>query len=91
MYTFFDSFIYLILLGLLVFLFGAGFTAEKGRKRTLSLLVTQPLSKNTIFIGKTGIPMAVAFIIALGSILLMAITWIHRESFWGLDISGSSL
>ena len=72
-YTFFDSFIYFILLGILVFLFGVGFTSEKGRKRTLSLLVTQPLSKNTIFLGKTVVSMVSAFIIALVSILLMGL------------------
>lgn len=71
LYTFFDWFIYMIPLGLLVFLLGAGFTTEKGKKRTLFLLETQPISKTGIFTGKTVISIMITLGTALGLMVLM--------------------
>lgn len=87
-YIFFDTYIYLLLIGLLVFLFGIGFTAEKGRKRTLTFLVTQPLSRLNIIVGKTGISLVITFFIAIGSILLMILlgTIGNRFGDWNFPI-----
>ena len=51
-YTFFTTYSYLILAGLLVFVLGAGMTSEKGIKRTLTFLQTQPLTKSVDFYGE---------------------------------------
>ncbi|MGE8205548.1 ABC transporter permease subunit [Heyndrickxia sp. NPDC080065] len=73
LYIFFNSFIFLLPLIVFVSLFGSGFTAEKGKKRTLNFLETQPLSRYKIFIGKSAISLLLALGIAIGLVLLLAI------------------
>ncbi|WML32509.1 ABC transporter permease subunit [Neobacillus sp. OS1-32] len=70
-YQFFNTFIYLPLLFILVFLYGAGFAAEKGKKQTLFLLETQPLSRTQLFLAKSGVSVILSLGMALGFMLLM--------------------
>ena len=80
-YTFFTTYGYFILIGLLLLLFGAGMTAEKGVKRTLTFLQTQPLTKSAIFLGKTSISMLLAVGIALLSIVCMVLLGTVSDRF----------
>lgn len=73
LYKFFDSFVFLLSMGILVLLFGNGFISEKGRKSTLSLLVTQPLSKYSIYTAKTGVSMIITSVVTVLSILLLVL------------------
>lgn len=70
-YIFYNSNLYLLLLGILVMLFGVGFSEEKGKKRTLALLATQPLPKNTMYLSKAMTFVAVGFLTALSTLLLI--------------------
>lgn len=87
-YLFFNSYIYLLLLFILIFLFGAGFTTEKGKKYTLSLPETQPLARYNIFLGKSGVSVVLAIGMALGSILLMVVlgTADNRFGDWSFPV-----
>lgn len=73
LYTFFDSFVFILSMGILVLLFGNGFTSERGRKSTLSLLVTQPLSKFSIYTAKTGVSMVITSVLTVLSIVLVVL------------------
>lgn len=52
LYIYFQQYFYIIPMILFLFLLGAGFASERGKKQTLNLLRTQPLRKSTIFLGK---------------------------------------
>lgn len=81
LYTFYDLFLYFLPIVLLLFLFGAGFTSEKGKKRMIHFLKTQPLSKQTLFIGKMAVSVGVALSVAVGTLLLMVILGIVGNRF----------
>lgn len=51
-YLLFDSYGYLFVLLLLLFIFGTGWLGELRRNKTVSLLKTQPISPLTLFLGK---------------------------------------
>lgn len=72
-YSFFDLFVYLIPLSMLVFLLGTVFSSEKGERKTHHFLKTQPLSRTKIFIGKAGISIGLSVAFAIVMILLMLI------------------
>lgn len=80
-YTLFTTPSYLILMGLLVFLLGIGMTAEKGVKRTLTFLTTQPVRISGIYLSKTWISMLLAISIAVGSLFMMVLTGIIGNRF----------
>nr|WP_144922609.1 ABC transporter permease subunit [Paenibacillus bovis] len=88
LYIFFNSYSYLFLLGILVFLFGAGFTSEKGKKSTLNLLETQPLSRYKIYLGKYGISIMLTLTITVGCILFMTVLGTIGDRFgdWAYPI-----
>lgn len=87
-YLFFNSYLYLLVLFLLVFLFGSGFTAEKGKKRTLYLLQTQPLSRFKIFLGKYVLSVALSLGMAIGIVLLLVIMGLVGNRFgdWNFPV-----
>lgn len=87
-YTFFSTPSYLVLFVLLVFLLGAGLAAEKGNKRTLTFLLTQPLTKRNIFLSKTWVSMITAVAIAILSILSMVLigTVVNRFGDWKFPV-----
>jgi ABC-type transport system involved in multi-copper enzyme maturation permease subunit len=87
-YLFFNSYIYLLALFILIFLFGSGFTTEKGKKRTLYLLQTQPLSRFKIFLGKYGVSVALSLGMALGIVLLLVVMGLVGNRFgdWNFPV-----
>ena len=87
-YIFYNSNLYLLFLGILVMLFGVGFTEERGKKRTLSLLATQPLPKNTMYLSKAMTFVAVGFLTALSTLLLIvsAGTLGNRFGDWNFPV-----
>ncbi|MET3576740.1 ABC transporter permease subunit [Bhargavaea ullalensis] len=52
LYHVFSSGLYLIPILLFVFLFGTGMAAERGKRRTMDLLLTQPVWSRSVFLGK---------------------------------------
>ncbi|HLR75307.1 MAG TPA: hypothetical protein VK077_08510, partial [Virgibacillus sp.] len=52
LYMYFDGLFYLIPLILFLFLLGGGFASERGKKPTIQMLKTQPLTERHIFTGK---------------------------------------
>lgn len=52
LYMYSKSYIYVIPLLLLLFIVGSGFSGERGKRPTLRLLETMPVTKNSIFLGK---------------------------------------
>lgn len=76
-FHFFEQYIFIVLLLLCLFLFGAGMSSEQGKKKTLYFLQTQPIARKSLFLGKTifaslgtivSILGIVSFIILLGTI-----------------------
>ncbi|WP_158234678.1 ABC transporter permease subunit [Lentibacillus sediminis] len=88
LYTFFDLFIYLVPLGLLVFLFGFGFAAETGKKRTLDFLKTQPISKGRMFTGKAAVSITAALGITIGLMACMVLLGTAGDRFgdWAFPV-----
>lgn len=70
-YSFFQSYYFLFPIVLLVFVFGMGYSMEKGRKRTLTVLTTQPISKYQLFLGKFNASLIVTIAITGCLILFM--------------------
>lgn len=74
LYLYFDKYFYFIPMLLFLFLLGAGFASEKGKKATLQLLKTQPITENNIFTGKTIQATLIALLSSLGLITLIILT-----------------
>ncbi|MFD2628024.1 ABC transporter permease [Oceanobacillus kapialis] len=72
-YSFFNLLIYLIPLAILIFLLGTGFSNEKGERKTLHFLKTQPLSRAKIYIGKAWISLGLSIAFAIGLLLFMLV------------------
>lgn len=53
-YHLLSSALYLLPILLLFFLFGSGFASERGKRRSLDFLLTEPLPTRSIFIGKVA-------------------------------------
>ena len=72
-YTFISTFAYFVPIFLLLFLFGTGFSKEKGKKRPLHFLYTQPLSKGRIYTAKFIVSSVLSISFFLGIIFFMTI------------------
>ncbi|MDN4607677.1 ABC transporter permease subunit [Sporosarcina highlanderae] len=88
LYLFFSDNLYAILMLLLVFLFSAGFAAERGKKNTFSFLLTQPVKKGTIYFSKFAIPAGVTSAITIFAVLLIVLigTIGNRLGDWNYPI-----
>src|SRR5690606_6182244 len=73
LFLFFSDNLYALLVVLLVFLFSAGFAAERGKKNTLSFLLTQPVKKGTIYLSKFAIPAGVTSALTICTVLLIVL------------------
>ncbi|PKH11693.1 ABC transporter permease [Planomicrobium sp. MB-3u-38] len=84
LFLFFENYVYVVPLALLLFVLAGGFAAERGKKRTLDFLQTQPLTARTIFIGKTLHSILVATIssISLFGLLVLVGTLFNRFGDW---------
>ncbi|WAA12803.1 ABC transporter permease subunit [Fervidibacillus halotolerans] len=72
-YTFISTFAYFVPIFLLLFLFGTGFSKEKGKKRPLHFLYTQPVSKGRIYTAKYIVSIVLSISFFLGIIFFMTI------------------
>lgn len=88
LYQFFDSNVYLILLGLLLMMFGIGFSGEKGKKRTLHFLKTQPLSKVQLLLGKFSalLLFAMGIVLTLFFLIVAIGTLGNRFGDWNFPV-----
>ncbi|TSJ63523.1 ABC transporter permease subunit [Allobacillus salarius] len=88
LYHFYEYYLYLIPLGLFLFLLGGGYAAERGKKNTIHFLQTQPISKTTIFLGKI-LSSSLIFIVSyigLMVLLLFLGTITDRFGDWNFPI-----
>ncbi|WAA09867.1 ABC transporter permease subunit [Fervidibacillus albus] len=72
-YTFISTFVYFVPIFLLLFLFGTGFSKEKGKKRPLHFLYTQPVSKERMYTAKFIVSIVLSISFFLGIIFFMTI------------------
>src|SRR5699024_3008482 len=71
LYLFLTTPSYLLLIIMLLFVLGIGLSAEKGIRRSLTLLKTQPITISSVFLSKMMISIVLGILISLGSWLLM--------------------
>lgn len=84
LYLYFDNFVYFIPMLLLLVVVGAGFAGEKGKRRTIQMLQTQPIAMRSIFFGKvtTGIIVGVAGLVGIFAFVLLIGTLFNRFGDW---------
>ncbi|HLS35065.1 MAG TPA: ABC transporter permease subunit [Bacillota bacterium] len=70
-YTFLTTPSFLLFLAMLIFVLGVGMSAEKGSKRTLTFLKTQPITISSVYLSKTWLSIIVGILITLGSWVVM--------------------
>ena len=88
LYIYFDKYFYFIPLMLFLFLLGAGFANEKGKKKTLQLLKTQPVAEKKIFLGKGIYASTTALISSVGlfAFVILVATVFNRFGDWHYPI-----
>ncbi|AJD89545.1 hypothetical protein JMA_02280 [Jeotgalibacillus malaysiensis] len=87
-YLFFTSYGYGIVFFVLLFVLGVGLTAEKGKKNTIRLLATQPISGYQLFSGKLLVASLTAVLSSafiFGLIVLLGTT-MNRIGDWNYPI-----
>ncbi len=87
-YLLFDSYAYLFVLLLLLFIFGTGWLGELRRNKTVSLLKTQPISPLTLFLGKYTLQnvSAVFFTFFTFGVITLISTVANRFGDWEFPI-----
>jgi len=80
----FRDYLFIIPLVLLLYLTGAGFAGERGKRPTLRLLTTLPISRGSLFLGKVLNASVVAIISAVGLFLFTVLigTIFNRFGDW---------
>lgn len=88
LYLSYKNYLYFIPLLLLVFFLGGGISREKGKKPTLNLLKTQPLSEEKIFVAKAinGFLVSTLIILLLVTIIITVGTILNRFGDWDYPI-----
>lgn len=80
LFLFYDSYVYLGLIAILLFLFSSGFAAEHGKSRTIGLLKTQPLSHSSLLTGKLVVSTFISWAIFLcASIFILIIGTVYNR------------
>lgn len=84
LYMYFRDYVYFIPLLLFMFLVGAGFASERGKRPTLHLLETLPITKRSLFFGKMLYSSFVAVGSAVGVFLFVVLvgTVFNRFGDW---------
>ncbi|MCG7343486.1 ABC transporter permease [Sporosarcina sp. ACRSL] len=84
LYMYFRDYLYLIPLLLFMLLVGAGFAGERGKRPTLHLLKTLPITKRSLFLGKVLYSSVVAIGSAVGIFLFTVLvgTVFNRFGDW---------
>ena len=84
LYMYFRDYLYFIPLLLFMLLVGAGFAGERGKRPTLHLLKTLPITKRSLFLGKVFYSSVVAIGSAVGVFLFAVLvgTVMNRFGDW---------
>ncbi|WP_438310620.1 ABC transporter permease subunit [Sporosarcina sp. FA9] len=88
LHLYFDSYFYFLPMVLFLFLIGAGFSNEKGKRATLQFLKTQPIAEKKIYLGKGIQATAIALLSSLGlfSFVILIATVFNRFGDWHYPI-----
>lgn len=84
LYMYFRDYLYFIPLLLFLLLVGAGFSGERGKRPTLHLLETLPITKRSLFLGKFLFSSVIAIGSAIGIFLFAVLvgTLLNRFGDW---------
>lgn len=88
LYLAFENYLYLLPMALLLFLLGGGMALEKGKRETLKMLKTQPITEKQIFTGKVlnSIMTVVVACFILALLLVLMGTVVNRFGDWRYPI-----
>ena len=88
LYVYFKDYFYAIPLVLFLFLFGAGFSNERGKKMTLNFLKTEPIGANKIILGKSIYAVFISIIsgAALIAFIVFVASLFNRFGDWKYPI-----
>lgn len=84
LYLYFDNFVYFIPMLLLLFVAGAGFAGEKGKRPTIQTLQTQPVEMRSVFFGKvtTAVLVGIPGLVGIFMFVLLVGTLFNRFGDW---------
>ncbi|WHT48807.1 hypothetical protein QNH10_03465 [Sporosarcina thermotolerans] len=84
LYLYLDNFVYFIPMLLLLFVFGAGFAVEKGKRPTIQTLQTQPVEMRSVFFGKvtTAVLVGISGLVGIFAFVLLVGTLFNRFGDW---------
>ncbi|MBB4824645.1 ABC-type transport system involved in multi-copper enzyme maturation permease subunit [Sporosarcina luteola] len=84
LYLYFNNFVYFIPMLLLLFVFGAGFAREKGKRPTIQMLQAQPVAMRSIFFGKvtTAVWGGISGLVGIFAFILLFSTILNRLGDW---------
>ncbi|MBD7984078.1 hypothetical protein H9649_05760 [Sporosarcina sp. Sa2YVA2] len=84
LYLYFDNFVYFIPMLLLLFVFGAGFAGEKGKRPTIQTLQTLPVAMRSVFLGKvtTTVLVGISGLVGIFAFVLLVGTLFNRFGDW---------
>lgn len=87
-YSFFENYLYVIPTLLFLFLMGSGLSSERGKKQTIRMLQTQPLSKRSLFLGKvlSGVLVSLGSFIGIYGFILLLGTVYDQFGDWNYPI-----
>lgn len=104
LFMYFRDYLYLVPLLLFLILVGAGFSGERGKRPTLQLLETLPITKRSLFLGKVLFNSAIAigsaivvflFAVLVGTVFNRFGDWMYpvlhyhsRKEFQSFDFTG---
>ena len=85
---YFDQYFYFLPMVLFLFLFGAGFSSEKGKRATLQFLKTQPIAEKNVYLGKGIQATVTALFSSLGlfAFVILIATIFNRFGDWHYPI-----
>ncbi|WP_318617543.1 ABC transporter permease [Sporosarcina sp. YIM B06819] len=88
LYLYFNSYLYVIPLLLLVVVVGAGIAGERGKKPTIQLLKTQPIAVRSIFLGKllNALIVGCSGLVGINAFILVIGTIFNRFGDWNYPI-----
>ncbi|MCG7343485.1 ABC transporter permease subunit [Sporosarcina sp. ACRSL] len=84
LYLYMDNYVYFIPVLLLLFVTGAGFAGEKGKRPTIQTLQKQPIAVRSLFFGKviTAIIVGISGLVGIFAFVLLVSTLFNRFGDW---------
>lgn len=88
LYLFTEYYLYLIPILLFLFLFGGGLAFERGKKPTIQLMKTQPISASNLYFSKLflGITLSIVSCLALFLVIILTGSIFNRFGDWAYPI-----